>query len=76
MGAACAGLGASLLDLEDDACSGSAAAAPAAAAAAQQQQRPAAQQMALPGGEALVAATFLDDVCARGSIYRYCVHRR
>jgi hypothetical protein len=68
---ATAAMGASLLDLADDACSAPSvpAAAPAAAAAGS-------QLSLLPDGTSLAAATFFDDLAAKGSVYQYCLQRQ
>ena len=63
-----AALDAAVLALEDDACS---APAPAEAEAAVATKR-----LKLPDGTALVAASFLHDLAARGSLYDYCTKRR
>jgi hypothetical protein len=71
---ASAALGASLLDLADDACSApsvpTAAAPPAAAAAA------GSQLTLLPDSAPLAAGTFFDDLAAKGSVYQYCLQRQ
>ena len=71
---ASAAMGASLLDLTDDACS--APSAPTAAAAAMPAATAAAGAqlgLLLPGGTSTAAATFWDDLAAKGSVYQYCL---
>ncbi len=89
-GAAEAALAGSQLELEDDACSTpSPALVPAsltASKAALTMTHAAAEttgaaghqsgkQVALPDSTALVAATFFDDLQAKGSVYQYCLQR-
>lgn len=70
-----AGLGgAALLDLEDDACS-----RPTPQRCHQQPGQPGQRQHAaqlLPDGTPLVAATFWDDLLARGSVFQHCTRRQ
>lgn len=71
-----AALEASMLDLADDACS----APPQLAARHAQEHSVAAAAAAgplqvLPDGTPLVAATFFEDLAAKGSLYQYCLQR-
>lgn len=67
-----AGLAGGLLELDDDACS-----MPVQhhqqQVGEQQQRQQQKEAVQLPDGTVLVAATFFDDLAARGSVYQYCL---
>ena len=71
---ASAAAGASLLDLSDDACS--APSAPTAASPPPAAAAVGGQLSLLPDGTSLAAATFFEDLAAKGSVYQYCLQRQ